>query len=294
MNQVNKALNRFGLTDNETAVYIEALKHEETSPYALSKATKIPRTTVYDVLMSLSLKGLVTLQQSDGISKQQTKIKAKNPSTLRHILRQKQQDLIDLEIDILDVLPDLKKAYHREGVANAAVKFYPGIEGARQVYYASYLPDVRKDVFVFENMMPMDAFGREEINRDVSEGPEQRLKKGTQVKELMPLNEWTKHVLTYQCGREPNYLNWRNLRYIENSGLMFEQRIVIQGNRIAISTAKDEEAWGLVMNSISLARTMGSLHELLWQQGKPVTKEFVESLGTNDFWEVERRKAKSS
>ena len=85
MDFVDKTLVAFGLTDKEARVYRAALNYEETSPFALSRETKIPRTTVYEILFNLSLKGLVTLVQSDGFSKQQTRIKARNPSMLREI-----------------------------------------------------------------------------------------------------------------------------------------------------------------------------------------------------------------
>lgn len=82
MDTSTKVLKRFGLTDNEIDIYIECLKNEELSPFQLSKLTGIPRTTVYDCLMSLSLKGLIELEQSDGFQKQQTRVRGKNPSEL--------------------------------------------------------------------------------------------------------------------------------------------------------------------------------------------------------------------
>ena len=111
-----ETLKRFGLSENETKVYLESLKHNETSPFQLSKATGIPRTTVYDVVMELSLKGLIELEQSDGIQKQQTKIRAKNPSILRTILQGKRKELTSLELDILNFLPNLKADFHQNKV----------------------------------------------------------------------------------------------------------------------------------------------------------------------------------
>jgi sugar-specific transcriptional regulator TrmB len=138
MDQVHHTLSRFGLTKNETDVYLAALKLNETSPFELARLTGIPRTTVYDILMTLSLKGLVTLTQSDGFTKQQTRIRAKNPSTLRSILRQKQKDLTSLEIDVMDILPQLKNDFQKQD-ANADFQFYPGIEGAVKVMTNDYL-----------------------------------------------------------------------------------------------------------------------------------------------------------
>ena len=160
---VVNALKNFGLSKNEIAVYCEAIKHEESSPFTLSQATGIPRTTVYDVLMGLSLKGLIELQQSDGFSKQQTRIKANNPSVLRQILRQKRRALTRTEVDIVSILPFLKGDFHGSE-PHADFRFFPGIEGAKTVMYGEHSDGVDVPISVFDNQMPMDAFGAKEMD----------------------------------------------------------------------------------------------------------------------------------
>lgn len=286
MNQIQRTLSKFGLTANETTVYLETIKHEETSPFELSRLTKIPRTTVYDILMSLSLKGLITLTQSDGFTKHQTRIKAKNPSELRNILHQKQQDLISLEIDILDILPQIKQTYQKKE-AQADFRFYPGIQGAEEVYYQSYNSDVRAPVIVFNNLMPVDAFGRKKVNQDAIQGTAELVKKGVRIRHLIPYTEWTRHALSYQFGRDPNYIFAREMRYIDNPVFDLHQRTTIQSNRITICCIKGDEAWGLIINSPSLASTLTSIFELLWVQATPVTPAFVKSHGENLFLKAE-------
>ena len=134
MDIVQKTLLKFGLSPNEATIYRAALKHEETSPYELSKVTLIPRTTIYEIVMSLSLKGLIEVQRSDGLTKQQTKIRAKNPSELRSILHKKRTELTDIETDIVSILPQLKGDYHQSG-ANADFVFYPGTTGPQKIYF---------------------------------------------------------------------------------------------------------------------------------------------------------------
>jgi sugar-specific transcriptional regulator TrmB len=90
--QIRKTLRAYGLSDNEIEVYLAAIKLDETSPYELAKLTGIARTTVYDVITDLSLKGLLELERSDGFPKQQTKIIAKNPSVLRQKLRERRKE----------------------------------------------------------------------------------------------------------------------------------------------------------------------------------------------------------
>lgn len=294
MDRINKALSKFGLTENETAVYLVALKEkDELSPYKISELTGIPRTTVYEIIMSLSLKGLIELYRSDGMMKQQTKVKAKNPSELRSILWKRRKELVETEIDILDVLPDLKGYFHKEE-PNADFKFYPGIEGAKQVYFGEDTEGVDLPIVTFENLMPVDVFGRQELQADIKKVSDLKKNAKIKVKELIVLNDWTRHILTYQVGRDSNYLKARDIRFIDNPSFNIDQRIAIQGNRTRITCVKDNEVWGLIINSSSLAKTLKSIFEILWQTAGPVTKELVDSWGENEFLKVEKERSQTT
>ncbi len=291
--RVSKALSSFGLSDNEIAVYCEAVKYTETSPYALARATGIPRTTVYDVLMGLSLKGLVQMQQSDGFSKQQTKIKANNPSILRKILREKRRKLTSVEVDILEILPLLKGDFHGQE-ANADFQFFPGIEGAKRVMYGENSDQVDVPIYVFDNQMPMDVFGPKEMDNMVDKGNAFRLTATHKNKEIFVLSDWTKHVVTYQFHRDPHYIASQDLRYLDHPVLDFNLRLAIKETRLMITCAHEEEVWGLVINSKTLSAMLHSIFQFMWLQAKPVTKEVVESWGVDDYLEWERLYNKQS
>lgn len=287
MDNTKKVLNNFGLNDNEIKVYLQALKEDNLGPFKLSQLTGIPRTTVYETLMSLSLKGLVTLEQSDGFTKQQTKVKAKNPSVLRDIIWQQRKKLSSLDVDIVDILPGLKGDFHRPD-ANADFEFYPGVEGAKKTYF-SEASGVNLPIHAFENLMPMDAFGKELINQDVSFATQKRKKISAETKEIVVLSDWAKHVLTYQAARDNNYFKVRQIRFIDQSGLFINQRIFIQGQMIKITTISGDEAWGISINSPSLAQTLDSIFQIVWQVALPLTAEVIASWGPNEFFEAEKR-----
>ena len=110
-NSIYRSLGEFGLTENEIMVYLQCLKVVDATPFTISKATGIARTTVYDILLGLSLKGLITVTQSDGYKKQQTKIRAKDPFIIRKILTERRNKLFELEADIVQFLPFIKKDF---------------------------------------------------------------------------------------------------------------------------------------------------------------------------------------
>ncbi|MBN2101040.1 helix-turn-helix domain-containing protein [Candidatus Dojkabacteria bacterium] len=287
--QTVKTLKKFGLSENEIAVYLECLKEEDLTPYRISRLTKIPRTTVYDVLMDLSLKGLVELQQSDGFTKQQTLVKAKNPSALRNVLRQKRKDLLSLEIDIIDILPQLKGDYH-EKQANADFKFYPGIEGARKMLYNEEIAEIDLPVYIWTDRMPVDIFGYEKLDPIISRWTRLMEKHKRKSKEIIFLGDWTRHVLSYQLERDPDFLKTREFRYPDYPDTNIAQQIIIKGNHVGMACVHEEEVWGLHITSPALAHSLTTIFNAQWMSSNPLTPEIIRSWGPSEYLKAQIKK----
>ena len=202
--RTQQVLKQFGLSANESLVYQSALSLGETSPFKIAKSTGIARTTVYAVLTDLALKGLVELESATGLMKQQTKVRAKNPSALREILWKKRESLVKQEVDIVEILPFLKKEYLKDET-NADFQFFPGMDGANHVMFD--YDGIDQDTYVFDYQIPMDATGSKEMNEGIDKGIELWSKGKSTEYNLTPLNPWTKHVLSYQVERNPHYLD---------------------------------------------------------------------------------------
>jgi hypothetical protein len=285
MIDIKRPLKEFGLSDNEVTVYQACLQAEESSPFTLSKMTGIPRTTVYAILTDLALKGLIELESSEGLMKQQTKVKAKNPSVLREIIRTKRDDLFRQEADILSIIPLLKGEYLKD-TTNADFQFFPGMEGANKVMFDYNKVD--QDSYVFDYLIPMDATGSKEMNEGVDKG----IKFWTHAKSteynLISLTPWSKHVLSYQVERNPHYLDHVEHRYLpfELTNLSIMARI--KGDRTWIISVKGDEVWGLKMRSQNLADSLVSIHQALWKIAVPITQDKIAAWGPNDFLIAEK------
>lgn len=283
--RTTEVLKEFGLSDNEARVYQSVLQLVETSPFAIARASGIPRSTVYTVLTDLALKGLVELESSEGLMKQQTKVKAKNPSVLREILWQKRSDLFRQEVDILQVLPFLKQDYLQDST-NADFQFFPGRDGALHVQ--QQMDDVDQDAYVIDYLTPMDVFGTKETNELVEQG----IKFWSQAKStefnLIPITPWTKHVLSYQVERNPHYLDHVELRQLPFELTGVSVWIHLKGDRTRIISVKDDEVWGLIIRSASLASSLISVHQALWKLAVPITAAQIAAWGPNYFLQAEK------
>ena len=287
IDRTNKVLEEFGLSENESVVYQSALNLGETSPFKISKSTGIARTTVYAVLTDLALKGLVELESATGLMKQQTRVRAKNPSVLREILWEKRSNLIKQEVNIVEILPYLKKEYLKDS-SNADFQFFPGAEGAQKVNFD--IDSVDQDSYVFDYMTPMDVFGSAATNAGVERSIKAQSKLKSTEYNLISLTPWSKHVLSYQVGRNESYLN-----HVEHRELPFELAglavwIHIKGDRVRIVSVKGDEVWGLIIRSVNLSASLSSIHHSLWKLATPITKEMIASWGENEYLKVETNK----
>lgn len=286
--RTQQVLEQFGLSANEATVYQAAVELGATSPFKISKATGIARTTVYAVLTDLALKGLVELESATGLMKQQTKVKAKNPSTLREILWAKRASLMKQEVDIVEILPYLKKEYLKD-VTDSDFQFFPGMEGANYVMFD--YDGVDGDSFVFDYQVPMDATGNIEMNKGVDQGIKQRLGGFGIEYNLTPLTDWTKHVLSYQVERNPHYLDRAQFRYLPFEMQNFNVMARLKGDRVWIVSVKDKEVWGLKLRSKNLTTSLISLHQALWKLASPITREMIESWMPNKYLQAEKIKS---
>lgn len=284
-NRTQEVLEQFGLSSNEAKVYQSALKLGTSSPYGIAKSTGIARTTVYAILTDLVIKGLVELETSSGLMKQQTKVKAKNPSALREILWKKRSDLVKQEVDIVSILPFLKKEYLKD-TTNADFQFFPGMEGANKVMFD--YDEVDQDIYVFDYQIPMDATGSKEMNAGVDKGIKLWSKNKSTEYNLTPITPWSKHVLSYQVERNPHYLDRVQYRYLpfEMQGLSLTIRV--KGNRVWIISVKGDEVWGIKIRSQNLADSIVGIHQALWKLASPITIEMITSWGPNKYYEAEK------
>lgn len=271
MEDIKKALEKFGLTENEVTIYLETLNHSEISPYELSKLTKIPRTTVYDIILNLALKGLAEMKSAQGLEKQQTKIRANNPSVLRTILQQRKDELIKSELEIADVLPELKTKFYK-GKTIGSFNFYPGAEGLKKALVIDEFYNVDLTIYciftfsdneVFSNKYPFDFVQTRGIKTKSAE------------KILFPLNNCSKTVITNIFSNFPDLLRGRELRFIEASEFGITNEIIVQGNRVSVVSASDDELWGLAVKSDAYARTMLAMFKTLWLQSTILTEEII-------------------
>ncbi len=106
-------LMQLGLTDYESKVYLSLLKKNAFSATALSQASEVPRTRIYEVLENLSQKGLCT--EILGSVKE---YRAVSPDRAIERLLEKQKSDLRQKEDLADSVASSLLKLHAQGLVN--------------------------------------------------------------------------------------------------------------------------------------------------------------------------------
>jgi len=116
------ALEKFGLSEKESKVYLANLELGGSSVSDISLKSHVPRTLVYDILERLIQLGLV----SYAIKSNKKYFTAANPEEFLRILKEKEES-------IGEVLPSLQELQKLKGTKKPKVEVYEGLEGMKTV-----------------------------------------------------------------------------------------------------------------------------------------------------------------
>ncbi len=119
--EIDTALRTYGLSKNETVIYLFLLKKLEATAFAIAKETGIPRTTVYANCELLKQSGLISQSKKNNVAY----FEIENPKQLLNSLKEK-------EAIIQEVFPQINALIDREHVSPVA-KLYTGADGMKLV-----------------------------------------------------------------------------------------------------------------------------------------------------------------
>ena len=258
MSRVETVLEKFGLSKSEIKVYLEILKNKETTHSLVSSNTKIPRTTVYDIVQSLVNKNL--------ISQKNSKLVSNSPNKLKEIIKKRFGELQELEEDITSIVPNLIEKEKNYSVEVSKV-LWEGVEGARRAYFASDFQDIVQTRFIITDLNSTNTFGEEEIEQSFS----------YDVKELVPVNDWVKYLFKTRLKKNSEFVKHKEYRYIEHPLFIQYTRTTVIGDKVLHACAYKNEAWGLMIDSKAYSFSVKSIFDYLWSRSKKLSVKTIKN-----------------
>lgn len=278
---LSNLLENLGLSQNEIKVFIYSYKQGVTKPSKLADLTKIPRTTVYDIVSSLVAKGFMAIQSGEENKSKQLLVKAIDLKEINEIIAKRRKQNFQLEADLATVL-----SLARINAKSEDLNFIESYQKEDDVYNlieSNEYNNTTNTKYIFENFNSL-------VNTDEDKASDNKVKGSTKV--LFQLTEWSKHILSsrYLKNRD-NYFR-SEYRYVDSPLFEMNCRIMIVEDYVVITSLSSAEFYGLRLKSKMLSSTLVSLFNSVWQDATTVTEDMFMAWGTNSFLEKELIKKK--
>lgn len=241
---LEKILENIGLTAKEAKIYLATLEIGSNPVSKIASKAKINRVTTYDILEKLSKKGFIS-------SFTRARVKFFTALEPEKLVTEYQKRIAELE----NSLPNLK-ALNTE-ISSPKVTTFEGIEGIKQIYADSLTSksSIRNFCDVTEVTKHWPTYQQDYVS--------QRVQKNIFLKGIILDDE------SGRTAKSSDQYNHRELRLISKEKYNFTSEIMIYDNKVAIITFGSEMI-GLLIESPGVAKTHGSLFNLMWNKLEPL------------------------
>jgi sugar-specific transcriptional regulator TrmB len=238
-----EALQKFGLSEKESKVYLANLELGETTATDISLKSNLPRTLVYDILERLIDLGLI----SYSIKSNKKFFLASDPKELIRILKEK-------ENNISVIMPSLEKIYKTKGLKRPKVEIYEGIEGMKTMMNNILRSEI-KEFYGYGSSRS----SYEVIPAFMDEWHKERVKKKIIMKVLYNNTYQTREKLK-SLPKTMKYLSFK-LMPIElespTATVIYSDKVVFQN--------WTKEPFAVVIENIEMAKNQMKYFEQLWK-----------------------------
>lgn len=244
MEEIEKTLREYGLSEKEARVYLTLATIGSATANKISEKADLVRTTTYDILKALREKGIV----SSIIRNKILYFEAATPDKLIQTLEEKKQK-------IRDIIPELKKLKIRVS-EKPVVELYEGKEGIKTVYQdilqeKKILCAFSNTHFIF-NVLPFF------VPRFIKKRMQSRIS-------IKLLNEKTRESINLMKKRDKQEL--RETRFIPQlKNIPITE--YVYGEKVAILSTEPREPLGVIINHPEFAKSQQLLFDLLWEKAE--------------------------
>lgn len=236
---MKEILREFGLSENEVTVYLTLIKTDSATANRVSALTGLKRSTTYDTLQSLVMKGIVSSTQEGRVMYYHSA----DPEKLVHLLDERKKR-------IQSIVPEIKKlqsiSQKRSGVI-----YYEGKRGVVTVLNDIFDDSPKEFLFIGSRKMakvPLahypDNFVRKRVEHNI-------LAKGLLAKE----DEQDTFVEDAQAQKLSDFIFSKKL-----DGATAD--MFVYGDKVSFFTNKEDPA-GIIINNKEIAQFMRTIYTMI-------------------------------
>jgi sugar-specific transcriptional regulator TrmB len=258
----NGLLKKFGLTENESNIYLFLLEFGETIASMIGKRLGIKRVSVYPALESLTKKGLIHSYTKNKVNY----FEAVNPEELVNICKGRVEVEISRQKQAEAILPALKKIEEKRAKPvlelKGKIKYYQGLEAVKNLINET-LEEGEKEQLCFG----LNKYHTDNLWDEWEGYTKKRASTGMSVRSIQPD---TKPAREYK-SRDKSEL--RQTLLVPRKKYPAHCELNIIGDMIALFTAHGDQPTGTKIYNKDMAEVLRSLFELAWERAEEYDKK---------------------
>ena len=249
-------LSKAGLSQKEAVIYAFLLEREGAFPSVIAKETGLNRTTVYKILATLSVKGLVTEFEK----RKKFFYQAENPHRLEKYADMQISLAKNAKENLGRIMPVLD-GLHRSSPDKPVVRFFEGKEGVLAIYNEHVLNRKPYEMLAFSNTVGLLPLLSQEFKENYQE---QKAKIGIATRAILPYTPENAIALEAFYKTLPKRLS-PQIKYLSSEKFPFKGDLTLFGEKsISIINFNEPHFAGTIIEDQTIYNMIKLFFELTW------------------------------
>lgn len=258
--QLVERLKKAGLSDKAASVYYLLLEAGGAYPSALAKEARLNRSTVYKILLDLSVKGLVTeIKKGKKLYYQIEK-----PQKLVRFAKMTVERGKEMQTVAEELLPDLEGIYSLMP-NKPKITYFEGKQGLLSVYEDHVRVDTPYEMVAWANTAFLDEFFPKDFFAFYKKEKERI---GIPARGIVPDTMKDKAFMEDQYSALDKKIR-PEVRHIPAAQFPFKSEITVYGtNKVSILNLENDRQSGVIIEDPTIHNMMRMMFELSWVGAK--------------------------
>lgn len=262
MKDVNKTLRKLGLNSKEVKIYLTLVQSGPATVQNISKATSIPRSTVYQRIENLKREGLINFEYQMSSKK----VKAVHPKKLKQKVESRVEQSKKLQDDFQSIFPNLVDMYQPEKT-DAKVMYFEGVEGLKRMIL-NYDMEARDSVlYGFATMKMTKVLGSDFIKNKYHK---KFYKKGYEDHYVMDDSKESRKF--FKTVKDTKLYRKKRIFIRKISKEIFSPKVSVQiyDDKYSLSLMKEGKPFGVIVQNQEIHDHQMEMFNIIWNQAKPI------------------------
>lgn len=249
-------LEKGGFSDKEALVYVSLLELGGAYPSRIAEYSGLNRSTVYKILLTLSIRGLVNEIEK----KNKLFYQIEKPENTIKYAKSRVSMAEDSVETIKKILPEIEGIYN-SGLNRPKITYYEGVDGVLAIYSDQINISKSYEMLAFANANELKRFLSEKF---FVEYVATKVQKGITTRGLVPdtKDDRSFNEVIYK-NIEKKY--WPNLKFIPVEKFPLVGEITIYGDKkVSIVNFEKGQMVGIIIEDVAIHKMMRTIFELSW------------------------------